>query len=227
MGGKNDDAHRLADEFLLRARALSEPVPLMMAHRVMGSTLLTIGEFQSSAEHFEESIKLSTSKGKQPLYPLYMVDPQAASLLLLSWDLWFLGRPDQSLSRVSEALALAQDLGHPYTIAFAHYMTSVVHLLRGDAALAIESAEKSFEMSQEQRFSLYVILSRISRGRAVGDLGRLGEARAEIALGIYEARRNGVGFMLPIMESWLADMHPKDGENVCALSILERILATI
>jgi class 3 adenylate cyclase/tetratricopeptide (TPR) repeat protein len=227
MGGKNDDALRMADEFLSRSRALSDPVPLMVAHRVMGSTLLTIGDFQSSANHFEETIKLSISKGKQPLYSLYMVEPQAASLLLLSWDLWFLGYPDQSLSRVSEALALAQDLGHPYTVAFAHYMTSVVHLLRGDAVRAFESAEKSFEMSQEQRFSLYMILSRISRSRAVGDLGRLGEARAEIALGIDDARRNGVGFMLPMMDSWLADMHAKAGENECALSIVEGILANI
>jgi predicted ATPase len=199
----------------------------MVAHRVMGSTLLTIGDFQSSANHFEETIKLSNSKGKQPLSGLYMVEPQVASLLLLSWDLWFLGDPPGSVSRVSEALALAQDLGHPYTVAFAHYMTSVVHLLRGDAARAFESAEKSFEMSQEQRFSLYVILSRISRGRAIGDLGRLGEARAEIALGIDEARRNGVGFMLPMMDSWLADMHAKAGENESALSIVERVLANI
>ena len=129
--------------------------------------------------------------------------------------------------RVSEALALAQDLGQPYTVAFAHYMTSVVHLLRGDAACAFESAEKSFEISKEQRFSLYLILSRISRGRAVGDLGRLGEARTEIALGIDEERRNGIGFMLPMMDSWLADMHAKAGENECAISIVERALANI
>jgi hypothetical protein len=44
MGGKNDDALRLADEFLSRSGALSQPVPLMVAHRVMGSTLLTIGD---------------------------------------------------------------------------------------------------------------------------------------------------------------------------------------
>ncbi len=122
MSGKNDEALHMADEFLSRSRALSDPVPLMVAYRVMGSTLLTIGEFRSSANHFEEAIRLSLSKGKQPLYNLYMVEPQAASLLLLSWDLWFLGYPDQSLSRVSEALALGQDLGHPYTVAFAHYM---------------------------------------------------------------------------------------------------------
>jgi len=193
----------------------------------MGSTLLTIGNFRSSRDHFEETITLAISKGKQPLYNLYMVDPQVASLLLLSWDLWFLGYPDQSLSRVSEALALAQDLNHPYTVAFAHYMTSVVHLLRGDAARALESAEKSFGMSQEQRFSLYAILSRISRGRAAGDLGRLEEARAGIAKGIDEARRNGIGFMLPMMDSWLADVYAKMGENERGLSIVERTLANI
>jgi class 3 adenylate cyclase/tetratricopeptide (TPR) repeat protein len=226
MSGKNDDALRMADEFVSRARVLSETVPLMVAHRVMGSTLLTAGDFQSSANHFENTIRLS-SKGKQPLYNLYMVEPQAASLLLLSWDLWFLGHPDRSLARVSEALALAQELAHPYTIAFAHYMASVVHLLRGDAARAYEAAEKSFEMSQEQRFSLYAILSRISRGRAVGDLGRLEEGRTEVALGIGEARRHGVGFMLPMMESWLADMHANAGENEYAFSVVEAALVKV
>ena len=227
MSGKCDDALRMADEFLSRARLLSDIVPLMVAHRIMGSTLLTVGDFQSSANHFEETIRLSISKGKQPLNNLYMVEPKVASLLLLSWDLWFLGHPDQSLSRVSEALALAQDLGHPYTVAFAYYMASVVHLLRGDADRAFETAGKSLEMSREQRFSLYVILSKISRGRAIGALGRLDEARAEIAHGIEEARRNGVGFMLPMMDSWLADTHSKTGENEYALSIVERALANI
>ncbi|MGE5163242.1 MAG: AAA family ATPase [Sphingobacteriales bacterium] len=227
MCGKNDEALRMADEFLSRSRALSDPVLLMVANRVMGSTLLTLGDFQSSANHFEETIRLSTGREERPLYNLYMVGPRAASLLLLSWDLWILGYPDQALSRVSEALALGKDLGHPYTVAFAHYMTSVVHLLRGDAAHALESAERSFEMSQEQRFSLYAILSRISRGRAIGEMGRLGEARVELTQGIDEARRNGVGFMLPMMDSWLADVHTKTGENEYALSLVERALTNI
>jgi class 3 adenylate cyclase/predicted ATPase len=227
MAGNNHNALPMANEFLSRSQALSDPVLLMVAHRVMGSTLLTVGDFRSSADHFEETIRLSAGRERRPLYNLYMVEPQAASLLLLSWDLWFLGYPDQSLSRVLEALALGQNLHHPYTVAFAHYMTSVVHLLRGDAARALESAQKSFEMSQEQRFSLYEILSRISRGRAMGDLGRHAEAQAEIALGIDEARRNGVGFMLPMMNSWLAEAHARIGENERALSIVERTLADI
>lgn len=225
MSGQNHEAIHMAEEFLSRSQALSDPVLQMVAHRTMGSTLLTTGDFQSSRKHFEETISLSSSRPKQPLYNLYMVEPQVASLLLLSWDLWFLGYPDQSLARVSEALSLARDIRHPYTVAFAHYMTSVVHLLRGDAGRAFESAESSLETSREQRFSLYVILSRISRGRAVGELGRLEEARAEIAKGIEEARRNSIGFMLPMMESWLADVHAKMGENERGLSMVERSLA--
>ena len=152
MCAKHDEALPMAEEFLARSRALSDPVLLMVAHRVMGRTPPTIGDFQSSANHFEETIKLSIGKGKQPLSGLYMVEPQVASLLLLSWDLWILGRADKSLLRVSEALVLAQDLGHPYTLAFAHYMTSVVHLLRGDAARAVESAEEALRYHKNSGF---------------------------------------------------------------------------
>ena len=225
MGGQHDEALNMANEFLSRSQELADPVPSMVAHRVMGSTLLTIGEFQPAREHFEQTIALSNVVGKQPLFSLYMVEPRAASLLLLSWDLWFLGYPDQSLSRVSEALSFAKDLSQPYTIAFAHYMTSVVHILRGDPDRALASAEESLEISQDQRFSLYVILSTISRGRALGELGRLGEAKTETKRGIDEARRSGVGFMLPMMESWLADIHAQSGDSEAALSIVEQTLS--
>jgi class 3 adenylate cyclase/tetratricopeptide (TPR) repeat protein len=227
MGGKNDQALALADEFLSRSRAKDDITVSMMAHRIMGSTLLTVGEFKSSREHFEKTIALSKAKRQGPLFSQYMVEPQVASLLLASWDLWFLGYPDQALSHVSEALSLARNLGQPYSIAFAHYMTSVVHLLRGEPERALASAEQSLDMSREQRFSLYVLLATISRGRALGELGRLREAYIEIKLGLDQARISGVGFMLPMMTSWLADVHAKLDEYEPALSIVEQTLSEI
>jgi len=227
MGGKHDEALKMGNEFLSRSRASADPVQSMVAHRVMGSTLLTIGEFQSSREHFEQTIALSNVVEKQPLAGLYVVEPRAASMLLLSWDLWILGYPDQSLSRVSEALSLAKDLSQPYTMAFAHYIASVVHLLRGDPDRALASAEESLEMSREQRFSLYVVLSVISRGRALGELGRPEEAKTEIKRGIDEARQSGLGFMLPMMEGWLADSYAQSGDNEAALLIVEKTLSDL
>jgi tetratricopeptide (TPR) repeat protein len=229
MTGKNQEALGMADEFLSRSQASADAALLMVAHRMMGSTLLTIGEFLAARQHFEETIALSKRGGARSLYNLYMVEPQAASLLLLSWNLWFLGFPDQALSRVAEALAVAQDLRQPYTLAFAHYMTSVVHLLRGEPARALASAERSLEISEEQqfRFSLYRLLSNISRGRALGELGQLAEAQTELKRGIDEARRQGVGYMAAMMDSWLADVYAKSGDHETALSIVEQAVANV
>ena len=224
MGGKNDEALVMANEFLSKSQASPNSIVLMMAHRIMGSTLLTIGEFQTARRHFEELIALSKIEGTRPVHDLYVVEPQVASLLLLAWDLWFLGHLDQSLARVSEALAIAQDLAQPYSIAFAHYMTSVVHLLRDEPASALRSADQSLEISREQRFSLYVILSTISRGRALGELGRPREAVAEMQTGIAEARRTGLGMMHPMIQNWLADVHVQAGERETGLSIIEQVL---
>ena len=46
-------------------------------------------------------------------------------------------------------------------------------------------------------------------------------------MGLGEARRNGVGFMLPMMDSWLADLYAKGGEIQSALSIVEGTLVDI
>jgi predicted ATPase/class 3 adenylate cyclase len=225
MSGKNDEALSMANEFLSRAEAAADIVPLMVGHRVMGSTLLSIGQFQRSRQRFENSIALSKQRDQQSLYSRYMVEPEAASLLLLSWDLWILGYPAQALARVSDALNLACELAQPYSIAFAHYMTSVVHLLRGEPAAALASAETSLDISREQRFSLYVLLSNVARGYALGGLGHVERARTEIKLGLNEIRSNGVGYMLPMMDIWLADMVAQSGDNEAALSIIERSLA--
>ena len=156
-----------------------------------------------------------------------MVEPRAASLLLLSWDLWFLGYPDQSLARVSEALALGQALGHPYTVTFAHYMTSVVHLMRGDASPARWRApNEASTCLRNNGFRCTRFCPYFAR-QALGELGRLGEARVEITQGIDEARRNSVRFMLPMMDSWLAEVHARTDENERALAIVERALSEV
>jgi predicted ATPase len=225
MGGKNDEALNMANEFLSRAESFEDIVPLMVGHRVMGSTLLSAGQFRRSKQHFDEAITLSKQRSQQSLFSRYMVEPETASLLLLSWDLWILGYPAQALVRVSDALNLSRDLAQPYSIAFSHYMTSVVHLFRGEPEAALANAESSFAVSREQRFLLYELLTRVSRGYALGCLGHVEMATEEIRSGLAAMRSNGVGYMLPMMEVWLADMVAQSGDYDAALSILDRSLA--
>ena len=50
---------------------------------------------------------------------LYGQDPGVTCLSYAAWALWFLGYPDQALKRSHEALTLAQELSHPFSLAFA------------------------------------------------------------------------------------------------------------
>jgi predicted ATPase len=49
----------------------------------------------------------------------------------------------------------------------------------------------------------------------------------EIQKGIAEGRRTGVGFMLPMMHSWLADAHTRSGDDEAAASIVDQTLREI
>ena len=46
-------------------------------------------------------------------------DPGVACQSYACLALWFLGYPDQALKRSQEALTLAQELSHPFSLAFA------------------------------------------------------------------------------------------------------------
>jgi predicted ATPase len=106
-------------------------------------------------------------------------------------------------------------------------MTSVVHLFRGEPEAALANAESSFAVSREQRFLLYELLSRVSRGYALGCLGNVEMATKEIRSGLSAMRSNGVGYMLPMMDAWLADMVAQSGDCDAALSIIDRSLAAL
>ena len=50
---------------------------------------------------------------------LYGYDPGVMCLSYAAWALWFLGYPDQALKRSQEALTLARELSHPFSLAVA------------------------------------------------------------------------------------------------------------
>ena len=47
------------------------------------------------------------------------------------------------------------DLAYPYSVAFTHYVTSAIHLLRDEPRDSIVHADRSLEISREHRINLY------------------------------------------------------------------------
>ena len=55
--------------------------------------------------------------------------PGLVCLSFASRTLWPLGYPDQALQRSQEALTLARELSHPFSLAFALFFAAWIHQL--------------------------------------------------------------------------------------------------
>jgi hypothetical protein len=58
VGFKGDAVVELATQFLALAQKQIEPVPIMIGHRLMGVSLLQIGQIERARTHFEQAIAL-------------------------------------------------------------------------------------------------------------------------------------------------------------------------
>jgi class 3 adenylate cyclase/tetratricopeptide (TPR) repeat protein len=225
MTAEHGRAMALAESLLEKARAMNDPTGQVVGHRALGSTLFTRGDFVAAREHLERALALAEQAPAQST--AFAVDPRIAAQLLLAWDLWVLGYADGALQHVTQALDRATRNADPYTCAFAHYVTSAIHLLRGEPTESLAHATRSLALSTEHRINLYALYSRFGCGCAMSLLGENDEALVEIRTGIDEARRSNLGYMSGFMMGWLATAQATGGDPKAGLATVEEALARV
>lgn len=93
-----------------------------------------------------------------------MIDPGVFCLTYAALTLWLLGYPDQALERSHQALALAQELSHPYSLAFTLSYGATFHQLRRERQSVQEQAGASMTFSTAHGFPFYSVYGTILRG---------------------------------------------------------------
>ncbi len=89
------------------------------------------------------------------------------SLAYASHTLWLRGYPDQALMRSRQALELAQNLSHPFSLALAHCYAAMLHQFRREPRLVQQQAEAAMTLCTEQGFTYYLAWATILRGWAL------------------------------------------------------------
>ena len=84
-----------------------------------------------------------------------------------AFSLWFLGYPDQASRLNEEAVALAERLNHPYSLAAALDFSAWVDQLRGDSEAAQKHAEKAIAISMKHDFVFWLLTGMILHGWAL------------------------------------------------------------
>ena len=220
-------AHEIAEQLLNIAQNVQDPALLVESHMALGLVLLVSGEFAPAQAHLEQGIALYDPKQHRSRALLYGQDSGVICLSYASWAFWFLGYPDQSLKRIRAALTLAQDLSHPFSLAYALGPATSLHQFRREIQAAQKQADSLISLSTEQGFALRLAWGTILRGWALAKQGQEEEGIAQIYQGLAAYRATGAEAGQPCFLAQLAEICGKTRQTAEGLAALAEALAKV
>ena len=141
----------LARQFLALAEQQKVTAPIMIGHRLLGTTLLCMGDVADARSHLDRALALYDPAAHRPLATRFGHDVGTAILTYRPLALWLLGYPETALVETDRALDAARETDHLPTLLFALSGTSITHICCRDHAAATAHAEECIALAQEKR----------------------------------------------------------------------------
>jgi hypothetical protein len=126
-------ARELGEQLLRLAQYTAEPMHRLEAHEALGGTFFMLGEYTAARTHYEQVSALIDPAAQRTLALYHDVELEVKSLAVVANMLWCLGAPAQAVRRGQEALALAQTLAHPLSLAHTQHWVAFLHYRRREA----------------------------------------------------------------------------------------------
>jgi class 3 adenylate cyclase/predicted ATPase len=220
-------AHELAHQCRRIAKAVNDTDLLILAHHAMGVSLTNLGQFDSALSELNQGIEIYNREEHAPLAFAYGQDPGVVCRAQAAFCLWFLGLPEQALKRNDEALALAQELSHPYSLAAALDFSAWIHQLGQNVGATEKDAEAAIAISAEREFVFWLLIGMILRGWALTAGNKVDEGIALMRQGVAGYQATGAGIMRPYYLALVAEALAMTGELKEALRLLDEAEAAV
>ena len=120
-----DIACELAGQFMDLATKDGATVPLMVAHRLMATSLSHTGKLVDGRAHYDQAIALYNPTEHRALAMRFGQDAGVTNLSLRSMISWALGYPQAALADANDAVKLAHQIGQATTLMYALCCTSI------------------------------------------------------------------------------------------------------
>lgn len=220
-------AHDLGDQLLGLAERAQDIILLVEAHYALGVTVFWQGDFAASRWHLEQAIDHYDPQLSRTHIAHYSQDPKVICLNRLGLSLWYLGYPDQADQRNQEALALAQELSHPLSLAYTRHFGALLYSNLRETKRTQAHADAVIALDREQRVGFYLAMATVLHGWAIAEQG-------DIDAGIALIRESLAGFETVVAEHLrhhalilLAEQYGKAGERALGLSVLAEARAAV
>jgi predicted ATPase len=226
---EHQTARELGEQALNLAQQAKDPLLVALGHWYLGLVLFCLGEYTTALGHLEQVIAFyNPEQHHRSLVVLRGSDAGPSALAYAACCLWCLGYPDQALSRSQKALALARELGHPFSLAdVLCYGGCMFNEMRRDAQALKDDAEELMRLSNEKGLLGWLPMGTCFRGEAVAMLGQIQEGIAQMREGMAALQSIGVRCYLSGALRSLAEAQAKAGQPEEGLTTLAEALTLV
>jgi class 3 adenylate cyclase/predicted ATPase len=209
----NGDVCRdLAAQFLALAEKQEAIVPLMIGHRLMGTSLLYTGDIAQGGAQYDRALALYDPGEHRALAARFGQDVRVATLLYRSLALWILGYPTAALGDLSRAINDAREIGQAATLMYALGHAPLLHLLSGSFVLAATDAREVIALADEKSAFIWKGAATAFLGCTFAFSGETSNAVETIASGLAAFRATGSTLWTPLYLLGLARAHAQLGQ---------------
>jgi predicted ATPase len=208
----NGDVCRdLATQFLALAKKQAAPVPLMIGHRLMGTSLLCTGDIEEGRVHLDRALALYDPAEHRPLATRFGVDIAVSVLSYRPMALWALGYCDAALADTANALHNAREISQAVSLMFALFYRSFTCLLCAKYPVAKALIDELVALADEKKGAFWKASGMIFQGSLFALTGQAADAVQTITSGITAWRSTGATVYMPWWLSCLAKAYSELG----------------
>jgi adenylate cyclase len=211
-------------ELVGMAERVGDPLLIALSHW-LGWVPLFLGQPAGALAHLEQLIEFYDPQQHGSLKFIYGVDPGAICRIWSSWALWLLGYPTQALKRAQEALALAEQLDHPHTLAFVLAVGCETHRFRRDRQATQEWAEALARLLAEHPFEYWMARAMAIQGWMLAEQGDTEEGITLMKQSLAATRSAGSEMYAPVELARVARAFGRAGRVQEGLGAAEEALA--
>lgn len=225
--GEATRAYDLGEQLLSAGERDGDPMVRVEGHYLLGVMSFWLADLAAARTHLEHAIAGYVPERARAHVALYSQDPRVVCLSRLAYTLWYLGRPEEADALAREALRRAEELDHPFSLAYALTFAVWLAIDRGDERRARECAERMAALADEQRLGFLQPMGAIFRGWMLAVEGRADQAIARIRDGLDAYSRSGWSLYMPWALTLLARVSLEHGRLDTARGAVSEALEII
>jgi adenylate cyclase len=225
--GRIEPARQIGRDLLSVAERTNDRALELEAHHAMWATSFWLGELTAVRQHVERGITLYDPDQHRSLAFLYGGhDPGVCCRWFAAWNSWLLGYSLRAHDACNAAIALAERVAHPPTIAIALAWACGLHYFERDAPATERYAQRLIDLSKEQNLPAWGAAGTIFHGWALTGARKGAAAIEEIRDGLAAAQAAGTLMPIaPLYKLVLADAYLTRGAADEGLRVIDETLA--